>query len=316
VHLWGARYTLTLDQWFEAQQDVVRKIAIALNVEVSAARLRRIADQPDISLAAYDQWLRGQAAMQRFDKDRWRLAQRMYLAAIEQAPDFARGYSGLAQVIYSEHLVHPGRTLSQAAQQEALRLASRAVALDPMDPRSQLTLGWSLTYTGRFETASVHLDLARDLNPNDGSVMTSAALGHALGGYLSLATQVAEQVRRMTIAPSRLQWACLAMIAFLAGDDAQAVAAAEQAQELMLPAIAWHAAALALGGDIEAARARAARCVSLAREQWSGEEPPTVEAIGRWLLTKFRFARMVDWTRLRDGLTLAGIVASGVGFGG
>ncbi|HET6607928.1 MAG TPA: BTAD domain-containing putative transcriptional regulator [Rhodopila sp.] len=316
VHLWGARYTLTLDQWFEAQQDVVRKIAIALNVEVSAARLRRIADQPDISLAAYDQWLRGHAAMQRFDKERWQLARRMYLAAIQQAPDFARGYSGLAQVTYLEHVVHPGLALSETAQQEALRLASRAVALDPMDPRSQLTLGWSLTFIGRFQAASVHLDLARDLNPNDGSVILSAAFGHALGGYLAAATQAAEQVRRVTIAPSPLQWAFLTMIAFLAGDDAQAVAAAEQAQELTLPVVAWHAAALALGGNIEAAKARAARCVSLAREQWSTEEPPTLDAIGRWLLTKFRFARSADWTRLRDGLTLAGIVASGVGFGG
>ncbi len=313
LHLWGDRYTLTLDRWFEAQQDVVRKIAIALNVEVSAARLRRIADQPDISLAAYDRWLRGQAAMQRFDTEWWELARRMFVAAIEQAPEFARGYSGLAQLTYVGHLVHPGRTLSEAEQQAALDLASRAVALDPMDPRSQLTLGWSLTFAGRFQTASVHLDLARDLNPNDGTVMILAALGHAFAGYLTLATQVAEQVRRVTIAPSRLQWGCMAMIAFLAGDDAQAVAAAEQAQEVILPVIAYQAAALARGGAIEAARTAATRCVDLARARWTDAEPPTLEAIGHWLLTAYRFARAADWTRLRDGLGLAGIPPGGTG---
>jgi TolB-like protein/tetratricopeptide (TPR) repeat protein len=316
LHLWGDRYTLTPEGWFEAQQDVVRKIAIALNVEVSAARLRRIADQPDISLAAYDRWLRGLAAMYRFDKERWALARQMFVAAIEQAPDFARGYSGLAQVTYIEHLVHPGQMLNEEAQQAALSLASRAVALDPLDPRSQLALGWSLTHAGRFQAASVHFDLARDLNPNDSSVMISAALGLALGGYMALATQVAEQMRRVTIAPSRVQWTCLAMIAFLAGEDAQAAAAAEQAHELMLPVIAWHAAALAHGGAIEAAKSAASRFLDLARMQWVDVEPPTLEAIGHWLLSTFRFARTTDWIRLRDGLGLAGIPFGGAGHAG
>jgi hypothetical protein len=117
----------------------------------------------------------------------------------------------------------------------------------------------------------------------------------------------------VTIAPSRLQWTCLAMIAFLAGDDAQAVAVAEQAQELMLPVIAWQAAALARGGAIQAARTAAIRCVDLARTQWASAEPPTLEAIGSWLLTTFRFARTADWTRLRDGLRLAGIPPGGTG---
>ncbi|HVY17191.1 MAG TPA: BTAD domain-containing putative transcriptional regulator [Rhodopila sp.] len=307
LHLWGNRYTLTLDNWFDAQQDIVRRIAVALNVEVSAARLRRIADQPDISLAAYDLWLRGQAVLLRFDKQHWESGQRMFLAAIEQAPDFARGYSGLAQITYLAHMIHPGRTMTEAQLRQALSLASQAVALDPLDPTSQLTLGWCLTLSGRFQTASVHLELARELNPNDTWVVISAALCHAFAGKLTLAADIADQVRRVTIASTRQQWAYQAMIAFMAGETARAVEEAERAQEVMIPIVAWHAAALALAGQVEAARTVAARCIELARAHWVGVDNPTPRSIGHWLMTMFRFARPSDRARLRRGLSEAGI---------
>ncbi len=314
LHLWGDRYTLTLNQWFEAQQDVVRKIADALNVEASAARLRRVAVQPDLSEAAHDLWLRGQAAMQGFKRERWDTARRMFLAAIELAPDFGRFHCGLAQIAFTAHMIHPGRMLTEAAKQEALALASKAVALDAMDARSQLALGWSLTLAGRFQGASVHLALARELSPNDAWVTLSAALCRSFAGDLTLAARVAAQPCQTNIAPSRLHWAFQALTAFIAGAHDRAAEAAERAQDILLPVIGWHAAALALDGRTDAARATAARCVEMARAGWASAETPTAGAIGRWLLSMFTFARASDWTRLRDGLAAAGIPDGGAAF--
>lgn len=316
LHLWGDRYTLTLDQWFEAQQDVVRKIADALDVEVSAARLRRIAGQPDLSQAAHDLWLRGQAAMQGFKRERWDTARRMFLAAIELAPDFGRFHCGLAQIVFTAHMLHPGQMLTEAAKQQALTLASRAVALDAMDPRSQLVLGWSLTLTGRFQAASVHLALARELNPTDTWVTLSATLCRGFAGDLAPAARVTEQLWEASIAPSRLHCAYLALIAFIAGAYGRAADAAGWAQDILLPVIGWQAAALALDGQAAAAKAAAARCIEMARAGWASEETPTAAAIGRWLLSMFAFARASDWTRLRDGLAAAGIPDGGATFRG
>jgi DNA-binding SARP family transcriptional activator/TolB-like protein len=316
LHLWGDRYTLTLDHWFDAQQDVVRKIADALNVEVSAARLRRVAGQPDLSQAAHDLWLRGQAAMQGFRRERWDTARRMFLAAIELAPDFGRFHCGLAQIVFTAHMIHPGQMLTEAVKQQALTLASRAVALDAMDARSQLALGWSLTLAGRFQAASVHLALARELSPNDVWVTLSATLCRAFAGDLALAARVTEQLWQVSIAPSRLHWAYQALIAFIAGDHARAAAAAERAHDILPPVIGWQAAALALSGQIKPAKAAAARCIEIARAEWASEEAPTLGAIGRWLLSMFAFARTSDWMRLRDGLAAAGIPDGGATFRG
>jgi hypothetical protein len=38
-HIWSDRVTVSLDGWFDAQQSIVRRIAVALNVHLSAERL-------------------------------------------------------------------------------------------------------------------------------------------------------------------------------------------------------------------------------------------------------------------------------------
>ncbi|HEY8287699.1 MAG TPA: BTAD domain-containing putative transcriptional regulator, partial [Acetobacteraceae bacterium] len=61
IFVWSDRFELTLDNWFEAQQRIVRRIAMSLNVQLSTERLMRLAYEPDVSLQVYDKWLRGQA---------------------------------------------------------------------------------------------------------------------------------------------------------------------------------------------------------------------------------------------------------------
>ena len=60
-YIWSESFELKLENWFEAQQRIVRRIAISLNVQLPMERLMRLAAEPDISLANYDRWLRGQA---------------------------------------------------------------------------------------------------------------------------------------------------------------------------------------------------------------------------------------------------------------
>jgi class 3 adenylate cyclase/DNA-binding SARP family transcriptional activator/TolB-like protein len=54
VFIWSDGFELNLERWFENQRRVVQRIAIALNVNLSAEQLRRVADRPDISLGIYD----------------------------------------------------------------------------------------------------------------------------------------------------------------------------------------------------------------------------------------------------------------------
>ncbi|HYZ22510.1 MAG TPA: BTAD domain-containing putative transcriptional regulator [Rhodopila sp.] len=311
IHIWSERFFVTLESWFESQQRIVRQIATSLNVQVSLGRLKRIASEPDVSLPVYDLWLRGQAALHKFSIENWQTAARMFTAAIQRAPDFAPGYSSLAQMNNVAHFVHPGVLRSRENEQRTLELARKAVALDPMDSRSQLALGWSLAMAKQYKQATTHMDLARQLNPSDSWTLISSALCLAYCGEREQATHLSAQAFSLTLAPSPLHWAYQTAIAFLRGDYAEAVEAADRANGAVLPLVAWQAAAHAFLGETSAARHAAGRFLNLARANWFGQGPPTDEAIGRWMLHVFPLADEADWKRVCDGVTAAGIPHGG-----
>jgi DNA-binding SARP family transcriptional activator/TolB-like protein/tetratricopeptide (TPR) repeat protein len=311
IHVWSDRFLLTLTSWFESQQKIVRQIAISLNVQVSIGRLGRISSEPVVALAVYDLWLRGQAALHRFSAENWKTAARMFTAALQRAPEFAPGYSSLAQMNNVAHFVHPGVLRTPENEQRTLDLAQQAVALDPMDSRSQLALGWSLSMAKNYRQAAVHMELARQLNPSDSWTLISSALCLGYCGDLDLAADLAAQSLSLTLAPSRLHWAYQVQIAFLRGQYAEAVEAADRAQGVMLGMVAWRAAALAHLGEKSEARETSQRFLNLARSPWFGDGPPTDEAIGRWLLHMFPIRNPSDWDRLRDGTAAAGIPDGG-----
>src|SRR5262249_8155158 len=66
LYIWSERFELKVEIWFEMQQRIVRRLATALNVSLSAERLARLAGEPDVSLDIYDRWLRGQAMLAPF----------------------------------------------------------------------------------------------------------------------------------------------------------------------------------------------------------------------------------------------------------
>lgn len=315
IHVWSDRFLLALPTWFDAQQHIVRQIALSLNVQVSMGRLSRVASEPAVSLEAYDLWLRGQASLHRFSPDTWQHAADMFTEAITRAPQFAPGYSSLVQMNNIVHFVHPGLRRDAGRTQRTVALARKAVELDPMDSRSQLCLGWSYAMADSFVPASTHMELAAALNPNDSWTLISTGLCLSYCGNVTLGSDLATQAERLALTPARLHWAYQVQIAFLRGDDAEAVAAADRAQDVMRGMVAWRAAALWHLGRREEAAQTARRFVNLIRSNWFGEGPPTDEAIGRWLLHMFPFRHATDWQRLREGLAGAGIAVAGAAHG-
>jgi DNA-binding SARP family transcriptional activator len=67
IYVWSESFRLSLNNWFEAQQRIIRRIAMSLNVQLSAERLMRLAGEPDVSLDMHDRWLRGQSLHFKYD---------------------------------------------------------------------------------------------------------------------------------------------------------------------------------------------------------------------------------------------------------
>jgi hypothetical protein len=168
-----------------------------------------------------------------------------------------------------------------------------------------------LAMTKSYRQAAVHMDLARQLNPSDSWTLMASGLCLGYCGYRDLASDLANQSLSLTLSPTRLHWAYQVQLAFLRGDCAGAVAAADRAQGVMLGMGAWRAAALANLGQDREARQKARHFLDAARSSWFGQEPPTDAAIGRWLLHKLPISSEAQWTRLRDSVAAAGIPSGG-----
>lgn len=307
IFIWSESFRLSLANWFEAQQRIIRRIATSLNVQLSVERLVRLAGEPDVSLDVYDRWLRGQDLMGRFDSESWHRAVAIFRDAIRETPGFSPCYSSLVQMNNIEHFVHPGifRDLSKA--KGTLELAKMAVQLDPVDSRAHLCCGWSYTMALRETDAAPHMDLACELNDNDPWTLLSSGQYAAFCGSIEQARQRAQQSLAVSPAPSYLEWSYHTIIRFLSCDYAGAIEACDRTNGVVKLMPAWRIAALVHLGDRDKAREEAVRFLNAIRSFWIGPAAPTDEAITRWLLQGLPIAVTSRWEALREGLRGAGL---------
>jgi DNA-binding SARP family transcriptional activator/TolB-like protein len=311
AYLWSERFQISMENWFDAQQSIVRRLATALNVYLSAGRMATIASRPASDLTANDLWLVGQAIFLNFDAKNWEKARDLFRQVIARVPNFAPAYSSLAQLNNTRHLVMPGVFRDPRRTEEALACAREAARLDPIDSRSQLCLGWSHAMAKQYEQAVVFISLAHELNENDPWTLVSSAGCLAVCGQYERAREIANHALKLSLAPSPLQWAYHVTIRFMNGDYQGVVQAAAAAGDFSyVPA--YKAAALFHLGDSEAATVELQRFIELVRSRWVGDQPATDANIMRWLLTMIPIRQPEDWQRVRDGLAGAGAPVEGL----
>lgn len=310
--IWSDGFELKLESWFESQRRVVRRVAMAMNVYLSAERLQRFSEEPDVSLGIYDRWLRCQTQVRTFGSQYWNNAAQQFAEIIEAAPNFVPAYCGLANLQNIKHISLPGEFRTREGERKALELGQKAAYLDPSDAAAQRCLAWAHAMAKQYAQAQTHVELACELNPNDSFSTISSALLLVFCGQPERATALMGPVLDIAVAPTRTHWAYHFDIQFLTGNYESALAAAGQAQDVLRGTrLAWQAAALAHLGRTGEAAAEAARFLVAIRENWFGAEPATDERIVRWLLHLYPISRRGDWDRLRDGLRLAGLSTDG-----
>jgi DNA-binding SARP family transcriptional activator/TolB-like protein len=307
--IWSERFTIVEHGWRPAQQRIIRRIAGALDINLSTERLTQISGSPELSLAHHDRWLRGHAMMLQWRPQDEARAESIFRSLVEEAPSFAPAYTSLSQILNSRHLIFPGTRRTAAWHQEALQFAKMAVQLDPLDTRSHLCLAWAYAMSSHFDKAPLSYQLALDLNPNDPLTLASSSLGFAYCGDVVQAAATAEMALDLGLGISRLHWGYQAGVRFILGDYDGAIAAAENAGDVLYYLGGWKAAAHALAGDHETARAEGARFVEMVQGSWFGEPDPDETVIANWLLHCFPIADRKVWEALRNGLAIAGLVA-------
>lgn len=189
--LWAHRFEREVRNLFAVQDELVRSILEQLPIKVGQAQMASLAQRYTRNVAAYEHFLRGQAAVQARRRAQNDLAREWYWKAIELDPAFARAYAGLAMT-YA--LAYQLGWDDEAALGRAVEFAGTAQQMSPDMPEAHWVLGFVETQRRRHAEATRHLQRALQLNP---SYADAYAL---LGGIRTYVGQPAEGVSMLRTA--------------------------------------------------------------------------------------------------------------------
>ena len=189
---WVQQFDASLTDVFKVQADIASKVADALGVVLADSTRRMLAARPTENLAAYDEFLRGEAAAQGMKGDQASLRQAIgfYERAVALDSTFVQAWSQLSRArtsLYSNGVPSP------ELGEEARLAAERARQLRPKDPSVYLALG---DYYGSVnpinnERAMTEYEQGLGLAPDNVDLLGAAASAEAsLGRWDGVAARL------------------------------------------------------------------------------------------------------------------------------
>jgi TolB-like protein/Tfp pilus assembly protein PilF len=196
VNLWAERFDRPLEDLFAVQEDLANRIAALVSLQVGREGLRRLRRRPPANLDAYDLYLQGRELHGRATEADTLMARHLLDRAIASDPDYAPAYAYQAYIVQRGFTFGWGEPRGRPAMDLALRLAERAVALEPDSSLCLIRLALVLALSGRHDEAVETARRAVQTNPCD------AACRASFGEVLSMAGSHAEGAEELRIAMS------------------------------------------------------------------------------------------------------------------
>ena len=222
--LWGSKIDTTLDDVFQMQDEVSRRITEALKIELSPADEKRLAQPPRPAAGAYELYVRGRAFLLSETLEDVHRAIETFEKATRADPSFAPAWIGLgsayarmgftfdpegnwferAEAINEKALAIDSRLpegrflkglLAWTPQKgfdhaSAIREYSTAIAGRPGLTEAHDGLGVVLIHIGMFEESAARSYQALAINPEDGLAKTHLGMSRYLQGRFSEALEI------------------------------------------------------------------------------------------------------------------------------
>ena len=125
-HIWAESYTRPLTDVLALQSEVASAIARAVNLQLTPAQERELASAPSVDVDAHEAYLRGRYFLQKGSAEGNRQALEYFELAIQEDPEFAMAYAGLAYASSCDSCA----SLAEDAMVRAREAALRAIELD------------------------------------------------------------------------------------------------------------------------------------------------------------------------------------------
>jgi serine/threonine protein kinase/tetratricopeptide (TPR) repeat protein len=183
--VWSERYDRQIEDVFELQDEIARKIAEALRITLTPQEQAALAAKPTENLQAYDLYLRGKSYARRWTRQDLEFARQMFENAVSLDPQFALAFAATANVCALHHYLY-GR--DPVWMERAQAAAERATALGPGLPEVAVAQAWVLYAGGHLDDAIniVKQAIARKPDCEGGYYLLGRAL-FSTGRYQELA---------------------------------------------------------------------------------------------------------------------------------
>ena len=176
THVWSDRFDIGTAKLWDAQTDIVHRIASALNVVLVDAEVARAARERPNDPDALDLFNRARSIMDRANTlEDMTEAQRLLERAIKAEPDFVDALASLGWllVLKEQGFEYPTQTQDDA---EADRAIAHALALAPHNPAVLAARGRYLASSGQCAEARAAFDAALSTDPNNVQALWGEAL--------------------------------------------------------------------------------------------------------------------------------------------
>ena len=142
-HVWAEQFdrSLTTANVFDIQSDIATSIAAALRASLTDDDRQRLSKVPTDSLAALDAYFLGKQMLENRALPSLRAAIEYFETVVELDPNFALGWSGLADayMLLPEYSFDVDRVMVES---KALEAVSNALRIDPDNPEVRASQAW------------------------------------------------------------------------------------------------------------------------------------------------------------------------------
>lgn len=161
-HLWADRYDRDLTDVFAVQDEITHRIVESLRVTLLPQEKEAIERVPTESMEAYKSYLLGRQFFRRHSRPNYQVAKRMFQTAIQQDPNYARAWAGVADCDSFLYLAY----YRTEGLDNILQASAKALELDADLAEAHASRGLALSTVDRLDEAEAEFKTAIDLDPN------------------------------------------------------------------------------------------------------------------------------------------------------
>jgi adenylate cyclase len=242
-HLWSERYDRDLKDLFRIQDEITRRIAVGLQVELTHGERTR-SYMTTLNLEAWEHTVKGNAFFTRFTREGNARAREHFGWAVEFDPEYAFAWSLMAWT----HFIDFWFEFSEDRESidRAYELAKKALVLDDTIPNTHSLIGFIHLVRRQHEKAVSAGERALALGPSDATSLMLQAQTMCYTGRIEESIALAKKAVRLS--PHIPAWylLVLGLTSYMAEEYEEALAAyaqlLEHSQKGEIPALWAHVA--------------------------------------------------------------------------